>query len=433
MEVDQTAADAVLELEGQGDGSKAIAAYRKLIFECSLPETEQEVKELETAIYRLANFYAKKEKVEPLVKLVKEIRPLFIHFPKVKTAKIVRTLIDLVSRLQGNKPTQLISDLCLDCIEWAKSEQRTFLKHRVETRLSSIYVDMTKYEEALALLKELLKEVKQLDDKLLLVEIHLIETRANFNCDNLPKARASLTAAKTNANAIHCPPLSQAEIDLWSGIVSLREKDPRTAFSYLYEAFEAFHVNKDESNYTSKDYNHTRALQALRCQLLCRIMQDEPSACKQMVQQKNMLGYQMHDSVQAILQIAAAYEDRSLKKLEKVLAAHPVEDPVIRHHLRELYDTFLEKNLLKILEPFSSVQLARVAELIELPVDKTQQKLSQLILDQKLLGTLDEGKGNLILFPKSTLRPTCKRLLETIKHSSDCIDSLALLSKKIFD
>lgn len=292
---------------------------------------------------------------------------------------------------------------------------------------------MTKYEEAIALLAALLKEVKLLDDKLLLVEINLIETRANFNCDNLPKARSSLTAAKTNANAIHCPPLLQAEIDLWSGVVSLREKDPRTAFSYLYEAFEAFHVNKDESGNLEKDYNFTRALQALRCQLLCRIMEDDPSACKQIVQQKNMLPYQMHDSVQAILKIAAAYEDRSLKKLEKVLKDHPVADPVIQYHLKELYETFLEKNLLKILEPFSAVELTRVAELIELPVEKTTQKLSQLILDEKLLGTLDEGKGNLILFPKPNMRPTCKYLLETIKNSSDCIDSLSLLSKKIFD
>ncbi|CAD7928812.1 unnamed protein product [Amoebophrya sp. A120] len=433
MEVDQTALDEATALESVGDGEKAIKAYRKLIFDSPLPESEQEVKDLELSIYRLANFYAKKEQVKNLVALCKEIRPLFIHFPKVKTAKIVRTLIDLVSRIQGDKPTQLIADLCLDCINWAKAEQRTFLKHRVETRLCSIYVDMKKYESALQLLQLVLKEVKQLDDKMLLVEIHLIETRANFNCDNLPKARASLTAAKTNANAIHCPPLLQAEIDLWSGIVSMREKDPRTAFSYLYEAFEAFHANKDESTHTSKDYCYVRALSALRCQLLCRIMQDEPAGVKTIAQQKNMLNYQGHDSVQAILKIAAAYEDRSLKKLEKVLADHPVEDPVIQYHLRDLYDTFLEKNLLKILEPFSAVELSRVAELIELGVDKTTMKLSQLILDQKLAGTLDEGQGNLILFPERKLRPTCKHILETIKHESDCIDSLALLSKKIFD
>eukprot|EP00392_Amoebophrya_sp_AT5.2_P000030 g30.t1 len=433
MEVDQTALDEAQVLESVGDGSKAIAAYRKLIFTDALPESEQEVKDLELAIYRLANFYGKKEDVPAVVSLCKEIRPLFVHFPKVKTAKIVRTLIDLVSRIQGDKPTQVIADLCDDCIQWAKIEQRTFLKHRVETRLCGIYVDMKKYEPALALLAQLLKEVKQLDDKMLLVEIHLIETRANFNCDNLPKARASLTAAKTNANAIHCPPLLQAEIDLWSGIVSLREKDPRTAFSYLYEAFEAFHVNKDESTHTSKDYCYTRALSSLRCQLLCRIMQDQPEGVKTIVQQKNMLNYQGEDSVQAILKIAAAYEDRSLKKLEKVLADHPVADPVIQFHLKDLYDTFLEKNLLKILEPFSAVELARVAELIELSVEKTQQKLSQLILDQKLAGTLDEGHGNLIVFPEHKVRPTCKNLLQTIKHSSDCIDSLALLSKKIVD
>ena len=64
--------------------------------------------------------------------------------------------------------------------------------------MCSVYVDLKKYEQAIDLLNSLLKEVKALDDKLLLVEIHLIETRASFSCDNLPKAKASLTASKTN-------------------------------------------------------------------------------------------------------------------------------------------------------------------------------------------------------------------------------------------
>ena len=51
--------------------------------------------------------------------------------------------------------------------------------------------------------------VFRLDDKLLLVEIHLIETKTHFAVEHMPKAKAALTACKTNANAIHCPPLLQ--------------------------------------------------------------------------------------------------------------------------------------------------------------------------------------------------------------------------------
>jgi len=220
---------------------------------------------------------------------------------------------------------------------------------------------MEKYEPCLNLLNEVLKEVKQLDDKSLLVEIHLVETRCNFNCENLPKARASLTMSKTNANAIHCPPLQQAEIDLWSGIVSLREGDARTAFSYLYEAFESFNVNKDDGG--SEEYTKKQALKAVRGQLLTKIMLDDPAACKNLVQTKSMLPYQTHESVQALLRIAAAYEDRSLKKLEKILAENTtaLADKVLEFHLKELYDKFLEKNLLKILEPYSRIEIKEVA------------------------------------------------------------------------
>lgn len=78
--------------------------------------------------------------------------------------------------------------------------------------------------------------------------------------------------------------------------------------------------------------------------------------------------------------VAKAYQNRSLEEFQAALQAHTaelVDDSVVHVHLSRLYDTLLEQNLCRLIEPYSRVQIAHLASLIKLPADAVLAKLSQ--------------------------------------------------------
>ena len=251
----------------QSDRSKGIAQLREIIFaEGSEAET---IKGKEQAIGSLTNALAEDGQAQSLEKLLAELKPLYDSMAKAKTAKIVRTVIDALARIPNTAELQVRSyavtrpqprvwccsstqtaacsmqqpatrlhastacfclapvrscllgfgDVCrrpvLPClqirvckeqIEWARQEKRNFLRQRIEMRLANLLMEVEDYQPALQLVDGLLTEVKKLDDKLLLVDVHLIESRLHHVLVNTPKSKAALTAARTAANAVYVPP-----------------------------------------------------------------------------------------------------------------------------------------------------------------------------------------------------------------------------------
>lgn len=102
---------------------------------------------------------------------------------------IVRSLIDMFNEIPGCLPLQI--QVCKENIDWANEDKRIFLKQSLETRLVALYLDNKMYHESLSLISQLLKELKRLDDKMVLVEVQLLESRVCHALRNLPKARVS--------------------------------------------------------------------------------------------------------------------------------------------------------------------------------------------------------------------------------------------------
>ncbi|KAG0578203.1 hypothetical protein KC19_4G005700 [Ceratodon purpureus] len=400
------------------DPARAIALLREILYHPT--STAEALRVKEQAITALSDLLSQEKKAEDLRGLLTDLRPYFNLIPKAKTAKIVRGIIDAVAKIPGTSDLQI--SLCREMVEWTRAEKRMFLRQRVEARLAALLMESKEYSEALSLLTNLVREVRRLDDKLLLVDIDLLECKLHFSLRNLPKAKAALTAARTAANAIYVPPAQQGTIDLQSGILHAEEKDYKTGFSYFFEAFEAFNALDDP-----------RAVFCLKYMLLCKIMINQADDVGSLISSKAGLKYTGVE-LDAMKAVADAYGKRSLKNFEEGLNVYREqleEDPIVHRHLSSLYDTLLEQNLCRLIEPFSRVEISHISDLIGLPSENVEKKLSQMILDKKFAGTLDQGAGCLIIFDDVKPDGIYPSTLETISNISKVVDSLYLKSAKI--
>ena len=89
-----------------------------------------------------------------------------------------------------------------------------------------------------------------------------------------------------------------------------------------------------------------------------------------------------------------------------------------------LYNSLLEENLRKIIEPYSQVQIDYIAAQIDLPIDRVLMKLSEMILDEKIRGTLDQGRNCMILFEEEEPTAMFEHSLATMKNLDSVVDSL---------
>lgn len=121
-------------------------------------------------------------------------------------------------------------------------------------------------------------------------------------------------------------------------------------------------------------------------------MLEKPEDVLQLIQGKVALRYN-NSHIQAILAIAEAMLHRSLDEFSAALQkynAQLVEDFSVKVHLKELNDGLFEKHLLKLIEPFSVVEISFLASKIKMKEDEVETKLGQMILDRKLSGNLDQ-------------------------------------------
>ncbi|VDM55574.1 unnamed protein product [Angiostrongylus costaricensis] len=480
--------------------------------------SDADIKKKEESIMELGRLLMRNKQTQELRRMIVETHPFLASLGIAKAAKLLRNLVDLCLMIDDQDENIKI-ELVRECIQWAVDHNRTYLRQTLEARLIRLFNDLCRHTQALSLGKrnlfiqffsaDLIRELKKLDDKDVLMQVELEESKAFYHLRSIEKARTSLTAARSIANSMYVPPKMQASVffsytisdescfqlkldtglkrptdvnyykydylythlyyiliycrkkqkfkfcfvassllslcsslnletslslyiffvqaalDLQSGILSAAdETDFLAAFSYFYEAFKGYDFAEEEK----------LALLSLKYMLLCKVMMDEPDDVNKLLSGKLASKYSGSD-LEALRAIAAAVKARSLADFNAAFDAYPQElrkDPVVSEHFNSLSERMLEKDLNRIILPYSNVEIDHIAACVGMDREKVEKKLSQMILDQKLSGSLDQNDGTLTVHDSPSPDVTYEIALSTIHTLDEIVDVLCERAKKLW-
>lgn len=266
------------------------------------------------------------------------------------------------------------------------------MKNRIQTRLAEVYYIHGHYNQALDLCQKTIIDLKRYEDNLGLIQLQLIESKVHYATKGISKAKAALTSVKTLITKVYVEPKLQANIDMHAGILAAHEKDFNLAYSYFYESFDVFNITHMKKP--------KKALRAFTYMILSKIVGGMLDDVNNIILGKAGRVY-CGIEAEALKSVEQAVREKSIKVLKKNIEKYHdvlLKDDIIVYHLNNLQNDLLEMNLIKIIQPYSIVEIDFITESIGLPQLEILNKLSQMILDKKINGILDQGRGSLIIY-----------------------------------
>jgi 26S proteasome regulatory subunit N6 len=354
----------------------------------------------------------------------KELKSYFNLISQIKDIKntnntfLVKLTDKLISKLKKRK--DLLNDIvniCQEITKFCDETNNISMRSKIQIRLAEIYFINENYSKALEICNKVIYDLKRYEDNLGLIQLLLLESKIYYATNGISKAKASLTSVKTLVTKVYVEPKLQANIDLHAGILAAYEKDFNLAYSYFFEAFDVFNIP------TQKKRN--KGLRVFQYMILCKIVGGHLDEVNNVILSKQGKDY-YGPEVEALRSIEIAMKEKSIKLLKENFEKNKqyFQDKVIQYHLNNVRTDLLEKNLIKIIKPYSVVEIDFVAKCIGLSYDEVNNKLRQMILDKKINGILDQGKGSLIIYEIDSANPYLEQSIKTFKNLEKIVEAL---------
>ena len=365
-------------------------------------------------INHLSEKYRENNELQNYFKLISEIKEI----KNTNNTFLVKLTDKLIAKLKKRK--ELLDEVVKVCEEITKFCDETnniSMKSKIQTRLAEIYYIHEHYAKALEICNKVIFDLKRYEDNLGLIQLLLLESKIYYVTNGISKSKAALTSVKTLVTKVYVEPKLQANIDMQAGILAAHEKDFNLAYSYFFEAFDVYNIPNQK--------RRNKGLRAFQYMIMSKIVGDHIEEVNNVVLSKQGKDY-LGKEVDALRSIESAVKEKSIRLLKENIDKNQeyFKDPIIRYHINNLHNDLVEKNLIKIIKPYSVVEIDFVAKSIGLNFLDVLNKLRQMILDKKINGILDQGKGSLIIYDVESSNPYLDKSIETFKNLEKVVEAL---------
>lgn len=302
--------------------------------------------------------------------------------------KCINSILDFVSSSNQMSLLQEFYETTLAALQEARNERLWF---KTNLKLGKLWFDVGEFPRLTRILKELHRSCQQADGSddhkkgTQLLEVYALEIQMYTATKNTKRLKQLYEKALQVKSAIPHPRI-MGVIRECGGKMHMGARNFDGAHSDFFEAFK----NYDEAG-------NARRIQCLKYLVLANMLAlsdidpfDSPEAKP----------YTSNREIVSMTSLRGAYTRKDVREFEEILKQNSdsiMGDPFIREHIEELLSRFRSQVLLKLIEPYTRIEIPYAAKELNIEVRELEDLLVSLIIDGRINGKIDQVNNRLIL------------------------------------
>lgn len=291
-------------------------------------------------------------------------------------------------------------------------------------KLAKLYLDSSKFqevEELLVLLKKSCRTSDGLGDDpskgTYLLEIYSLEIQLCVLTSNSMRMR-HVYPKTVNLNAAVVDPRVMGVIREEGGKMYMAEGQWDEAYNELYEAFR---------NY--QEAGNSRARDCLKYVVLASML--ALSNINPFVAREAKV-YQDDKEIIAMSDLRQSLESNDLRRFERILHDKKnriEEEPLLMKYIQPLRRRMHEQVVINLVRPYERVSLDFIAQELLLSVDDIEKLVVDMIVNDKLKGSIDQLRGYIVLANKNNSNAASNAKLESLARWATALEKIDLEQK----